>query len=107
MNTLIHSVVLNYTAISKQPGHDFRYLMFQLKYPYAYGTKISSFVTLHLGESPVTVNDICKWTNRDPFPSLAPIFQLTKQGWPHKCDFSLSPYSSHNAELSIPIQWRF
>ena len=53
----------------------------------------------HLGESPVTVNDIRKWTKRDPL--LAQVLQFVKQGWPHKCDSSLSPYSTRSTELSV------
>ena len=50
-------------------------------------------------ESPVTVNDIRKWTKRDPL--LAQVLQFAEQGWPHKFDSSLAPYSSHSAELSV------
>jgi len=53
----------------------------------------------HLDESPFTVNNICKWTRRDPL--LAQVLQFIEQGWPHKCDSSLSAYSSHNTELSV------
>ena len=53
----------------------------------------------HLGESPVTVNDIHKWTKRDPL--LAQVLQFVEQGWPHKCDSSLSPYSTRSTELSV------
>ena len=53
----------------------------------------------HLGESPVTVNDIRKWTKRDPL--LAQVLQFVEQGWPHKCDSSLSPYSTRSTELSV------
>jgi len=42
----------------------------------------------HLDESPVTVNDIRKWIRRDPL--LAQVLQFIEQGWPHKCDSSLS-----------------
>ena len=53
----------------------------------------------HLDESPVTVNDIHKWTKRDPL--LAQVLQFVEQGWPHKFNSSLAPYSSRNTELSI------
>ena len=53
----------------------------------------------HLGESPVTVNDIRKWTKHDPL--LAQVLQFVEQGWPHKCDSSLSPFSSRSIELSV------
>ena len=53
----------------------------------------------HLGESPITVNDICKWTKRDPL--LTQVLQFVEQGWPHKCDSSLSPFSSCSTELSV------
>jgi len=53
----------------------------------------------YLDESPVIVNDIHKWTRRDPL--LAQVLQFIEQGWPHKCDSSLSPYSSCNTNLSV------
>ena len=53
----------------------------------------------HLGESPVNVNDIRKWTKRDPL--LAQVLQFVEQGWPHKCDSSLSSYSTRSTELSV------
>jgi len=53
----------------------------------------------YLDESPVTVNDIHKWTRRDSL--LAQTLQFIEQGWPHKCDSSLSPYSSCNTDLSV------
>ena len=53
----------------------------------------------HLDESPVTVNDICKWTKRDPL--LAQVLQFVEQGWPHKFDSSLAPYSSRSTELLV------
>ena len=53
----------------------------------------------HLDESPVTVNDIRKWTKRDPL--LAQVLQFVEQGWPHKFDSSLAPYSSRSTELSV------
>ena len=53
----------------------------------------------HLGESPVTVNDIRKWTKCDLL--LAQVLQFVEQGWPHKCDFSLSPYSTRSTELLV------
>ena len=53
----------------------------------------------HLGESPVTVNDIHKWTKRDPL--LAQVLQFVEQGCPYKCDSSLSPFSSRSTELSV------
>ena len=52
-----------------------------------------------LDESPVTVNDILKWTKRDPL--LAQVLQFVEQGWPHKFDSSLAPYSSRSTELSV------
>jgi len=55
----------------------------------------------HLDESPVTVNDIRKWTRRDPLLAQVLLLQFIEQGWPHKCDSSLSAYSSHNTELSV------
>ena len=53
----------------------------------------------HLDESPITVNDTHKWTKRDPL--LAQVFHFVKYGWPHKCDFSLTPYSSCSTELQF------
>ena len=53
----------------------------------------------HLDELPVTVNDIRKWTKRDLL--LAQVLQFVEQGWPHKFDSSLVPYSSHSTELSV------
>ena len=53
----------------------------------------------HLDESPITVNDIRKWTKRDPL--LAQVLQFVEQGWPHKFDSSLASYSSRSAELSV------
>ena len=53
----------------------------------------------HLADSPVTVNDIRNWTRRDPL--LAQVLQFVEQGWPHKCDTSLSAYSSRKTELSV------
>ena len=53
----------------------------------------------HLDESPVAVNDTHKWTRRDPL--LAQVLQFVKYGWPHKCDSSLTPYSSYSTELSV------
>ena len=53
----------------------------------------------HLDESPVTVNDIHKWTKCDPLQ--AQVLQFVEQGWPHKFDSSLAPYSAHNTELSV------
>ena len=53
----------------------------------------------HLDESPVTVNDIRKWTKCDPL--LAQVLQFVEYGWPHKCDSALTPYSSRSTELSV------
>ena len=53
----------------------------------------------HLADSPVTVNDIRIWTRRDPV--LAQVCRFVEQGWPHKCDASLSHYSSRKTELSV------
>ena len=53
----------------------------------------------HLTNSPVTVEDICTWTRRDPI--LAQVLQYVEQGWPHNCDSTLSAYSSHKTELSV------
>ena len=52
-----------------------------------------------LSESPVTVADIRKWTKRDPF--LSQVLQFVDQGWPQKCDSSLSQFSSRSTELSV------
>ena len=53
----------------------------------------------HLDGSPVTVSNICKWTNCDPL--LVQVLQFVEQGWPHKCDSSLALYLSHSTELSV------
>ena len=53
----------------------------------------------NLGESSVTVNDIRKWTKRGPL--LVQVLQFVEQGWPHKCDSSLSPFSSRSTKLSV------
>ena len=53
----------------------------------------------HLHKSPVTSSDIRKWTKRDPL--LSQVLQFVEQGWPHKCDFSLSPFSARSSELSV------
>ena len=53
----------------------------------------------HLAESPVTASDIKKFTRRDPV--LSQVLQFVMQGWPNKCDTSLSAYSSHKTELSV------
>ena len=53
----------------------------------------------HLDELPVTVNDIRKWTKCDPL--LAQVLQFVEREWSHKCDSSLTPYSSRSTELSV------
>ena len=41
----------------------------------------------HLAESPVTVVDISKWTRS---PVLFHVLQFIQQGWPSKCDSSMT-----------------
>ena len=53
----------------------------------------------HLHESPVTSSDIHKWTKRDPL--LSQVLQFVEQGWPYKCDSSLSPFLSRSTKLSV------
>ena len=53
----------------------------------------------HLEESPVTASDIKKFTRRDPV--LSQVLQFVTQGWPNKCDTTLSAYSSRKTELSV------
>ena len=53
----------------------------------------------HLAESPVNAFDIKKFTRRDPV--LSQVLQFVMQGWPNKCDTSLSAYSSRKTELSV------
>ena len=52
-----------------------------------------------LSESPVTVADIHKWTKRDPL--LSQVLQFVDQGWPQKCNSSLSQFSFRSTELSV------
>ena len=94
MNTPLHSVILNYSnadALSRLP----------LPNTTAEVPMEPELVLLlqHLGESPVTVNDIRKWTKHDPL--LAQVLQFVEQGWPHKYDSSLSLYSTRSTELSV------
>ena len=53
----------------------------------------------HLTESPVTASDIKKFTRRGPV--LSQVLQFVLQGWPIKCDTSLSAYSSRKTESSV------
>jgi len=53
----------------------------------------------HLVDSPITVSDISKWTRRDPI--LSQVLQFVLQGWPNKCDSSMTAYSSRKTELSV------
>ena len=49
--------------------------------------------------SPVTVNQIRTWTDRDPV--LAKVRRFVQQGWPRTVDLELQPYHSRQLELSI------
>ena len=52
----------------------------------------------HLADSPVTANDIRRWTQRDKI--LSRVLQYVLQGWPSEGDVELEPYSSRRLELS-------
>ena len=52
----------------------------------------------HLADSPVTAQDIRRWTQRDR--KLSRVFQFVQQGWPSEGDTELEPYSSRRLELS-------
>ena len=49
--------------------------------------------------SPVTVDQIRTWTDRDPV--LAKVRRFVQQGWPRTVDSELQPYHSRQLELSI------
>ena len=53
----------------------------------------------HLANSPVTADQICSWTKRDP--SLAPVLQYVLQGWPDQGDPKFATFSSKRDELSV------
>ena len=56
----------------------------------------------HLENSPVTADQIRRWTEKDP--DLAAVLQFTKQGWPRSLDrgsSQLKPFFCKRSELSV------
>ena len=53
----------------------------------------------HLANSPVTADQICSWTRRDP--SLAPVLQYVQQGWPDQGYPKFATFPSKRDELSV------
>ena len=49
--------------------------------------------------SPLTVTQICKWTEQDPL--LSRVRKFITQGWPKKADLSMKMYQSKKLELSV------
>ena len=51
----------------------------------------------HLEDSPVSAEDICIWTSKDP--KLSRVLQFVQQGWPNENEPDLERYSSKKLEL--------
>ena len=56
------------------------------------------FLTEHLAESPVSADEMCTWTARDPKPSRVLLYM--QQGWPSVVDPDLKRYAAKQVELS-------
>ena len=56
-------------------------------------------LTDYMDNSPITADQVCSWTCRDPI--LAPVVQFLQQGWPSQVDPDLTPFFSRKAELSL------
>ena len=53
----------------------------------------------HLQDAPITSRQIAHWTARDPTLSL--ILRCVQEGWPDKCNETLTPYWSRRWELTV------
>ena len=56
-------------------------------------------LTERLADSPVTANQICGWTRRDPL--FAFVLQFVRQGRPSQCSPELAPFSLWKSELVL------
>ena len=52
----------------------------------------------HLADSPVTADQICAWTQKDP--DLSKLLQYIQTGWPGEVDSSLSHFNAKQKELT-------
>ena len=53
----------------------------------------------HLQDSPVSANDIRRWTRQDPV--LSSVLEFVQTGWPEQVDAVLKPFFSRKEELSV------